>query len=49
VPKPGITLTRINKKTITIDGNNPLCGREMIFRLEITAIHDAADDELDTS
>ena len=40
-------VTRIDKKTITFDGNNPLCGREVIFRLEILKVRDATDEEME--
>lgn len=40
-------VTRKDDKTLTIDGNNPLCGREVIFRLEIITVRDATDDEIE--
>ena len=39
-------VTRIDDKTLTVDGNNPLCGREVIFTLEILNIRDATDEEI---
>jgi FKBP-type peptidyl-prolyl cis-trans isomerase SlyD len=39
-------VTRIDKKTMTIDGNNPLCGREVVFKLEILTVRDATDEEI---
>lgn len=39
-------VTRIDDKTLTVDGNNPLCGREVIFRLEILVVRDATDEEI---
>jgi len=39
-------VTRIDAKTITIDGNNPLCGREVIFKLEILTVRDASAEEI---
>jgi len=39
-------VTRIDDKTITVDGNNPLCGRNVIFKLEILTVRDATDDEV---
>jgi FKBP-type peptidyl-prolyl cis-trans isomerase SlyD len=39
-------VTRVDDKSVTIDGNNPLCGREVIFRLEILNVRDATDEEL---
>lgn len=38
-------VTRMNDETLTVDGNNPLCGREVVFTLEILAVRDATDDE----
>lgn len=39
--------TRFNDKTLTVDGNNPLCGREVVFRLELLTIREATDEEID--
>ena len=39
-------VTRMDAKTVTIDGNNPLCGREVIFKLEILMVRDATDAEI---
>ena len=39
-------VTRVDEKTVTIDGNNPLCGREVIFRLEIRTVRDATEEEI---
>ncbi len=39
-------VTRVDDKTVTIDGNNPLCGREVIFRLEILSVRDATEEEI---
>jgi FKBP-type peptidyl-prolyl cis-trans isomerase SlyD len=40
-------VTRVDEKTLTIDGNNPLCGREVIFRLEILTVRDATSEEIE--
>ena len=40
-------VTRVDKRSITIDGNNPLCEREVIFRLEILLVRDASDEEIE--
>jgi FKBP-type peptidyl-prolyl cis-trans isomerase SlyD len=40
-------VTRMDEKSITIDGNNPLCGREVIFRLEIQMVRDATEEEME--
>ena len=39
-------VTRVDAKTVTIDGNNPLCGREVIFKLEILMVRDATEEEI---
>jgi len=39
-------VTRITDETLTVDGNNPLCGREVVFRLEILTVRDATDAEM---
>jgi FKBP-type peptidyl-prolyl cis-trans isomerase SlyD len=39
-------VTRIDDETLTLDGNNPLCGREVVFRLEVLAVRDATDEEI---
>ena len=40
-------VTRIDDTTLTIDGNNPLCGREVIFTLEILSVRDATAEEIE--
>jgi len=40
-------VTRMDAKTVTIDGNNPLCGREVIFRLDILLVRDASEEEIE--
>ena len=40
-------VTRIDEKTLTIDGNNPLCGRSLIFRLEVLTVRDATEEEIE--
>lgn len=39
-------VTRIDDKTLTVDANNPLCGREVIFTLEILNVREATDEEI---
>ena len=39
-------VTRMDSETLTVDGNNPLCGREVVFRLEILTVRDATDEEM---
>src|SRR5512134_3603999 len=39
-------VTRVDDKTLTVDGNNPLCGREVVFRVEILTVRDATDEEM---
>jgi FKBP-type peptidyl-prolyl cis-trans isomerase SlyD len=39
-------VTRMDDETLTVDGNNPLCGREIVFTLEILTVRDATDKEM---
>jgi FKBP-type peptidyl-prolyl cis-trans isomerase SlyD len=39
-------VTRMDDKSLTIDGNNPLCGREVVFTLEILTVRDATHEEI---
>ncbi len=39
-------VTRIDDETLTVDGNNPLCGREVVFTLEILTVRDATGEEM---
>ena len=39
-------VTRIDDETLTVDGNNPLCGREVVFRLEILTVREPTADEM---
>jgi FKBP-type peptidyl-prolyl cis-trans isomerase SlyD len=40
-------VTRFDDETLTVDGNNPLCGRDVIFTLEVLTVRDATDEEID--
>lgn len=40
-------VTRVDENTLTIDGNNPLCGRQVIFKLEILTVRDATNEEIE--
>lgn len=40
-------VTRVDDKTVTIDGNNPMCGREVVFRLEVLTVRDATEEEIE--
>ena len=39
-------VTRIDDETLTVDGNNPLCGRKVVFTLSIQNVRDATDEEV---
>jgi FKBP-type peptidyl-prolyl cis-trans isomerase SlyD len=41
------TVTRVSADVIVIDGNNPLCGREVVFKLRILTVRDATEEELE--
>jgi FKBP-type peptidyl-prolyl cis-trans isomerase SlyD len=38
-------VTHVDDETLTVDGNNPLCGRAVVFTLEILTVRDATDAE----
>jgi FKBP-type peptidyl-prolyl cis-trans isomerase SlyD len=38
-------VTRMDDETLTVDGNNPLCGRQVVFTLEVLTVRDATDEE----
>ncbi len=38
-------VTWMDDERLTVDGNNPLCGREVVFTLEILGVRDATDEE----
>jgi FKBP-type peptidyl-prolyl cis-trans isomerase SlyD len=40
-------VTKITDSTLTVDGNNPLCGRDVIFKLKILSVRDATDEEME--
>jgi FKBP-type peptidyl-prolyl cis-trans isomerase SlyD len=39
-------VTNVSEKEITIDGNNPLVGKNLIYRVKIHAIREASDAEI---
>ncbi|MCW5636341.1 MAG: hypothetical protein KIT17_23595 [Rubrivivax sp.] len=39
-------VTHMDDETLTVDGNNPLSGREVVFTLEILTVRDATDAEI---
>ena len=38
-------VTHLDDETLTVDGNNPLAGREILFRLEILSVREATEEE----
>jgi FKBP-type peptidyl-prolyl cis-trans isomerase SlyD len=40
-------VTRVDDKTLTVDGNNPLCGRQVMFTLEVLTVRDATAEEIE--
>ena len=38
-------VTQMDDETLTVDGNNPLCGRAVVFTLDILTVRDATDEE----
>ena len=43
----GFLVTRMDDKTLTVDGNHPMCGREVIFSLEVLNVRDATEEEIE--
>lgn len=39
-------VTRVDDETLTVDGNNPLCGRKVVFTLDILTVREATDEEM---
>lgn len=39
-------VTHVDDETLTVDGNNPLCGRQILFRLTVLTVRDATADEI---
>jgi FKBP-type peptidyl-prolyl cis-trans isomerase SlyD len=39
-------VTRIDERTLTIDGNHPLCGRQVVFELDILSVRNATETEI---
>lgn len=39
-------VTHVDEETVTVDGNNPLCGRQVVFRLHVRTVRDATAAEL---
>ena len=38
-------VTQVDDETLTVDGNNPLCGRAVVFTLKVLTVCDATDAE----
>lgn len=39
-------VTHLDDERLTVDGNNPLCGREVVFTLEVLTVREATDEEI---
>lgn len=39
-------VTRMDEETLTVDGNNPLCGRDVLFKLKVLSVRDATEEEI---
>ncbi len=40
-------VTDLDARSVTIDGNNPLAGREVIFEIDIRLVRDATQEEIE--
>jgi FKBP-type peptidyl-prolyl cis-trans isomerase SlyD len=36
----------VDDETLTVDGNNPLCGRQVVFTLQVLTVRDATEEEI---
>jgi FKBP-type peptidyl-prolyl cis-trans isomerase SlyD len=43
---PVVTVTKVTKTHVTLDGNHPLAGKDLTFDVEIAAVRDATKEEL---
>lgn len=41
-------VTKIDDKALTIDGNHPLCERDVMFVLKVLSIRDATEEEIES-
>ena len=41
-----LIVTRMDGETLTVDGNHPLRGRDVLFTLQILTVRDATDEEM---
>ena len=44
--KRNFIVTRMDDKTLTVDGNNPLAGRDVVFSLEVLTIREPSEEEM---
>jgi len=44
---PVVTVTKVTDTHVTLDGNHPLAGMDLTFDVEVTAVRDATQEELD--
>lgn len=42
-----VTVTKVTKKHVTVDGNHPFAGKNLNFDLEIMEVRDASADEIE--
>ncbi|WP_138146154.1 FKBP-type peptidyl-prolyl cis-trans isomerase [Bathymodiolus heckerae thiotrophic gill symbiont] len=43
-PKDFVVI-RVDEKSVTVDGNNPMCGRAVIFILQVITVREPTDEE----
>jgi len=44
-----LTVTECSDSEVTLDGNHPLAGQDLVFDVEVTAVREARDEELKSS
>jgi FKBP-type peptidyl-prolyl cis-trans isomerase SlyD len=43
---PIVTATKITETHVTLDGNHPLAGMDLMFDVEVTGVRDATEEEI---
>ena len=45
--KRNFIVTKMDDEMLIVDGNNPLCGRHVVFTLEVLTVRNATDEEIE--
>ena len=42
-----VTVVKVDKKSVTVDGNHPLAGKNLSFELEVVLVREASSEEIE--